>query len=120
MYTFYQFIYNFNKLPYFIFTFSVDMEFGIFGGAAFVKVEPDGTVIFSSPIITCTSCRIDARLFPFDKQRCNLRFGSFLYSVDEMELVHESNIDGSDFIDNGIWHVDNVVGKQDLTTVEST
>ena len=101
------------------------MEFGIFGGAAFVKVEPDGTVIFSSPIITCTSCRIDARLFPFDKQRCDFRFGSFLYPVDEIELVHNNNITAGskisiDFIDNGIWQVNNVVGRQDFTTAGST
>ncbi|XP_072040019.1 neuronal acetylcholine receptor subunit alpha-7-like isoform X1 [Amphiura filiformis] len=70
-------------------------------------VYPDGTLYWSTPIILHTSCRIDARLFPFDTQYCTLRFGSWSYNIKALNLVGSPSSKKSDFnkyfVENGIW-----------------
>ncbi|XP_072040023.1 neuronal acetylcholine receptor subunit alpha-7-like isoform X1 [Amphiura filiformis] len=76
-------------------------------------VSPDGTVFWATPAILYTACRIDARLFPFDTQHCTLRFGSWSYDEDHLNLtpMNNSNGIGKYFIENGVWHLEDVQVK---------
>ena len=80
------------------------------------ELYPNGTVDWSYPIITQTSCLIDARLFPFDTQYCSLRFGSWAYNIDQLNLEPISKITvGKYFMENGIWKMDDILVERVVT-----
>jgi len=45
-----------------------------------VVVTHDGGCLYVPPGIFKSTCKIDITWFPFDDQRCNLKFGSWTYS----------------------------------------
>uniref|UniRef100_A0A914X9N7 Uncharacterized protein n=1 Tax=Plectus sambesii TaxID=2011161 RepID=A0A914X9N7_9BILA len=66
----------------------------------------DGTVSWIPPGILKASCKIDITWFPFDEQRCPLKFGSWSnhgYALDLQAENYERGIDTSEFIENGEW-----------------
>lgn len=61
-----------------------------------------------------STCHIDVRWFPFDVQRCDLKFGSWTYGGWSLDLkMLEADITG--YIANGEW---DLVGKRDLWPVK--
>lgn len=62
---------------------------------------------FSSSGIFKSTCYIDVRWFPFDVQRCDLKFGSWTYGGWSLDLqMIEADVTG--YIANGEW---DLVGK---------
>lgn len=77
-----------------------------------IRVTNTGRVYWSNSIVTKTRCKMNVGYFPFDKQHCFLRFGSWIHSIDQIHLYgdveqnaeritlyeanHEWNIVGSD------------------------
>lgn len=57
-----------------------------------------------------SSCHIDVRWFPFDVQRCDLKFGSWTYDGWSLDL-QMIEADLTDYIANGEW---DLVGKMRL------
>jgi nicotinic acetylcholine receptor len=45
-----------------------------------VVVSNEGKCLFVPPGIFKSTCKIDITWFPFDDQRCDLKFGSWTYS----------------------------------------
>ena len=76
-------------------------------------IFPDGQVAWSMQSLLTTSCKIDARFFPFDTQTCTLRFGSWVYSVSRMDFTiaptQPKSIVRQFYTDNGIWRLDDVL-----------
>ncbi|XP_038072741.1 neuronal acetylcholine receptor subunit alpha-10-like [Patiria miniata] len=65
-----------------------------------------GVVYWNAPALYKSSCRLNVRYFPFDEQRCILKFGSWSYDASGINLVNRSAAgDMSSFIDNGEWDV---------------
>ena len=60
-----------------------------------VLVLADGTVTWLSPAILTSSCRQRVRYFPFDTQVCLLRFASYSYHIEQIDLWPESGSDSS-------------------------
>ncbi|XP_072039497.1 neuronal acetylcholine receptor subunit alpha-9-like [Amphiura filiformis] len=88
---------------------NVDRNFDNFKDVG-VFLYPDGTVEWVTPNVLQTSCVIDARLFPFDTQRCPLRFGSWSYNLQQMNLVFLRPYENEKyFVENGIWELEEVV-----------
>lgn len=54
-----------------------------------------------------SSCSIDVRWFPFDVQKCKLKFGSWTYGGWSLDLQME-DAETSGYISNGEW---DLVGK---------
>ncbi len=58
-------------------------------------------------------CRLDARLFPFDTQRCKAKFAPMIYNVPEMDLVLRPDLNASEsfsnFMENGVWDLTDVL-----------
>lgn len=54
-----------------------------------------------------STCQIDIAWFPFDEQKCDLKFGSWTYDGRFLDLIFDgnSNGDASDFIRNGEWEL---------------
>lgn len=76
------------------------------------RVYSNGTVVWKPPTMFRSTCEIDVEYFPFDIQTCYLRFGSWTYAGDEMELRHVANerkvnigIDLSQFYKNVEWDI---------------
>ncbi|VDN58348.1 unnamed protein product [Dracunculus medinensis] len=75
----------------------------------------DGVVTWEPPAIFKSMCQIDVRWFPFDEQKCHLKFGSWTYSDDlldlrlldgeeryELEMNEHGEVDNVTVIDDGI------------------
>ncbi|XP_038073410.1 neuronal acetylcholine receptor subunit alpha-10-like [Patiria miniata] len=65
-----------------------------------------GIVYWNAPAIYTSTCKIDVSFFPFDEQRCPLKFGSWAYNGFQIDLVNRSlSGDISAYIDNGEWEL---------------
>lgn len=45
-----------------------------------------GKVVWTPPAIFKSSCEIDVRYFPFDQQTCFMKFGSWTYDGDQVNI----------------------------------
>ncbi|XP_072039463.1 neuronal acetylcholine receptor subunit alpha-7-like [Amphiura filiformis] len=85
-----------------------------------VFIYPTGTVEWVTPNVLQTSCVIDARLFPFDTQRCHLRFGSWYYNLKEMNIEALHTFRSSTFfVENGIWELEDVVIQREVINYDN-
>ncbi|VDL73600.1 unnamed protein product [Nippostrongylus brasiliensis] len=80
-------------------------------------VSHTGHVLQVPPGILKLSCKIDITYFPFDDQMCHLKFGSWTYSGNFIDLringpegmnISEQGMDISYYVENGEW---NLLGK---------
>ncbi|MBV97114.1 Neuronal acetylcholine receptor subunit beta-3, partial [Eschrichtius robustus] len=81
---------------------------GRFEGSLVTKaiVKSDGTVVWTPPASYKSSCTMDVTFFPFDRQNCSMKFGSWTYDGTMVDLVLiDENVDRKDFFDNGEWEI---------------
>ncbi|XP_032959686.1 neuronal acetylcholine receptor subunit beta-3 isoform X4 [Rhinolophus ferrumequinum] len=78
-----------------------------------VIVKSNGTVIWTPPASYKSSCTMDVTFFPFDRQNCSMKFGSWTYDGTMVDLVLiNENVDRKDFFDNGEWEILNAKGMK--------
>ncbi|EPB76403.1 Cation transporter family protein [Ancylostoma ceylanicum] len=53
------------------------------------KLSYNGTVEWAPPAIYKSMCQIDVEFFPFDRQQCEMKFGSWTYGGLEVDLIHK-------------------------------
>uniref|UniRef100_A0A8B9L016 Neuronal acetylcholine receptor subunit alpha-7 n=1 Tax=Astyanax mexicanus TaxID=7994 RepID=A0A8B9L016_ASTMX len=76
-----------------------------------VVVSADGSCHYLPPGIFKSTCYIDVKWFPFDVQRCALKFGSWTYGGWSLDLqMMEADISG--YIANGEWDLVEVQGQR--------
>lgn len=69
-------------------------------------VYSDGSVYFNAPVILTSTCKIDVSYFPFDQQKCRLKFGSWAYHGFHIDITNRSESgDISNYKDNGEWNL---------------
>ncbi|XP_074651902.1 acetylcholine receptor subunit alpha-like [Tubulanus polymorphus] len=56
----------------------------------------DGTVEWVPPAIYKSSCTINVEFFPFDEQKCAMKFGSWTYDGFQVDLKHKKQIGRDD------------------------
>ena len=67
-------------------------------------VANNGYVLWVIPAMIKSSCKIDITYFPFDLQKCPLKFGSWTYDGFQLDLINlSSSGDLSKYIDSGEW-----------------
>ncbi|RNA00322.1 neuronal acetylcholine receptor subunit alpha-10-like isoform X2 [Brachionus plicatilis] len=49
-------------------------------------VKPDGTVTWRPPSIFKSTCQINIQKFPYDEQNCSMKFGSWTYNGDSIDI----------------------------------
>ncbi|XP_071531421.1 acetylcholine receptor subunit alpha-type acr-16-like isoform X15 [Panulirus ornatus] len=83
-----------------------------------VVVSSSGGCLYIPPGIFKSTCKIDITWFPFDDQRCKMKFGSWTYSGWQLDLQLQSEDGGdlSDFIKNGEWDLIEVPGERNVLT----
>uniref|UniRef100_A0A1I8PR10 Neurotransmitter-gated ion-channel ligand-binding domain-containing protein n=1 Tax=Stomoxys calcitrans TaxID=35570 RepID=A0A1I8PR10_STOCA len=70
-----------------------------------VVVRNNGSCLYVPPGIFKSTCKIDITWFPFDDQRCEMKFGSWTYDGFQLDLQLQDEAGGdiSSFITNGEW-----------------
>ena len=96
---------NVPTKPSIIFS-SVDINFESYKDIN-AKVSYTGLVDWNTPVILKCTCNIDARLYPFDVQVCELKFSAWAYDGAEVDLVQ---IVGpvstqNQFRDDSVWEL---------------
>ncbi|CAL8302624.1 unnamed protein product [Arctogadus glacialis] len=86
---------------------------GRFEGSLMTKVivRHTGAVTWTPPASYKSACTMDVTFFPFDQQNCSMKFGSWTYDgqMVDLELV-APQVDRRDFFDNGEWEILNATG----------
>ncbi|XP_068444743.1 neuronal acetylcholine receptor subunit beta-3a isoform X2 [Clinocottus analis] len=88
---------------------------GRFEGSLMTKaiVRWDGTITWTPPASYKSSCTMDVTFFPFDRQNCSMKFGSWTYDGNMVDLVLVDHyVDRKDFFDNGEWEILNATGQR--------
>ena len=94
--------------------FSVDEQDRTGGGEetykTLIKLQSNGTNVWSSPALFKAICEIDVSHFPLDRQTCRLKFGSWTYDSKKLKLKTKNpeKFPTSDFIKNGEWVISKV------------
>ena len=67
-------------------------------------VNYNGTIFWSPPARLKSSCKVITTFFPFDTQRCKLKFGSWTYDQAQVDILNNSHmVDMSNYVTNGEW-----------------
>ncbi|KAH1023170.1 hypothetical protein HUJ04_012426 [Dendroctonus ponderosae] len=79
-----------------------------------VVVRNNGSCFYLPPGIFKSTCKIDITWFPFDDQRCEMKFGSWTYDGLQLDLQLQDDNGGdiSNFITNGEWDLLGVPGRR--------
>ncbi|XP_028833332.1 neuronal acetylcholine receptor subunit beta-3a isoform X2 [Denticeps clupeoides] len=88
---------------------------GRFEGSLMTKaiVKFNGTIMWTPPASYKSSCTMDVTFFPFDRQNCSMKFGSWTYDGSMVDLVLVDHyVDRKDFFDNGEWEILNATGAK--------
>lgn len=68
-----------------------------------ITLSYDGTNKWLAPIIFRSQCGIDVTYFPFDTQRCPLKFGSWTYNLARLDIRSSDRADLSKYVSNAEW-----------------
>ena len=67
-------------------------------------VSSDGSVQWNVPEILSSTCDLDVTYFPWDEQRCPLKFGSWTYDASKIDLRNLTEAgDTTSFVGSGEW-----------------
>lgn len=85
-----------------------------------IIVNYKGEMKWIPPGMFKSTCQIDIAWFPFDEQKCDLKFGSWTYDGRFLDLIFDGTSDGdaSDFIRNGEWELLGVPGVRNQKSYE--
>uniref|UniRef100_A0A8C6SEH3 Si:ch211-39a7.1 n=1 Tax=Neogobius melanostomus TaxID=47308 RepID=A0A8C6SEH3_9GOBI len=76
-----------------------------------ILVNSSGYAKYLPPGIFMSTCNVDVRWFPFDIQKCELKFGSWTYDGWLLDLqMNEADISG--YMPNGEWDLIGVPGTR--------
>ncbi|XP_030604960.1 CHRNA7-FAM7A fusion protein-like [Archocentrus centrarchus] len=76
-----------------------------------VKVNSSGFCEYLPPGIFISTCNVDVRWFPFDIQRCELKFGSWTFDGWLLDIqMKEADVSG--YMPNGEWDLLEVPGDR--------
>ncbi|XP_068596957.1 neuronal acetylcholine receptor subunit non-alpha-2-like [Brachionichthys hirsutus] len=88
---------------------------GRFEGSLMTKaiVRYNGAITWTPPASYKSACAMDVTFFPFDRQNCTMKFGSWTYDGNMVDLILiDKQVDRKDFFDNGEWEILNATGAK--------
>ena len=68
-----------------------------------IRIKHDGHCFWAAPFVFKTSCHFKVQDFPFDKQQCKLKFGSWLFTSKDLDLFRKNETAqvAENMLDNG-------------------
>ncbi|XP_068718638.1 neuronal acetylcholine receptor subunit alpha-7-like isoform X1 [Montipora capricornis] len=89
------------------------------GAAARLVVSHNGNVSWLNPMLFTSSCEIDITYFPLDDQTCHLKFASWSYSSEFLDVHPKSDTAVlSTYVENGEWILLGVKSKRNVLTYD--
>ncbi|KAM3867141.1 neuronal acetylcholine receptor subunit non-alpha-2-like [Diretmus argenteus] len=88
---------------------------GRFEGSLMTKVivKFNGVITWTPPASYKSACTMDVTFFPFDRQNCSMKFGSWTYDGNMVDMVlMDIQVDRKDFFDNGEWEILSATGAK--------
>ncbi|KAJ8412446.1 hypothetical protein AAFF_G00127820 [Aldrovandia affinis] len=80
-----------------------------------VVIRHDGQIMWDSPAITKSSCKVDVSFFPFDAQQCRLTFGSWTHNGNQLDILNAlDSADLADFVENVEWEMLGMPAKKNI------
>uniref|UniRef100_A0A3Q1FL82 Cholinergic receptor, nicotinic, alpha 10a n=1 Tax=Acanthochromis polyacanthus TaxID=80966 RepID=A0A3Q1FL82_9TELE len=80
-----------------------------------VVIRHDGQIMWDSPAITKSSCRVDVSFFPFDAQQCRFTYGSWTYNGNQLDILNAmESADLADLVENVEWEVLGMPAKRNI------
>ncbi|CAH8640707.1 unnamed protein product [Heterobilharzia americana] len=86
---------------------------------AMIIVQHTGDLTWIPPAIFKSSCKIDIKSFPFDEQTCHLKFGSWTYDGNKLDVKfinNEAQVLLSDYTESNEWEI---IARPALRNVKS-
>uniref|UniRef100_A0A673GXR5 Cholinergic receptor, nicotinic, alpha 4b n=1 Tax=Sinocyclocheilus rhinocerous TaxID=307959 RepID=A0A673GXR5_9TELE len=79
----------------------------------------DGRVTWIRPAIYKSSCSIDVTFFPFNQQNCTMKFGSWTYDREKIDLIRTADsADHTDYWESSEWAISSAVATYNLKKYE--
>ncbi|XP_050522325.1 acetylcholine receptor subunit alpha-type acr-16-like isoform X5 [Daktulosphaira vitifoliae] len=81
-----------------------------------IVVNSNGSCLYIPPGIFKSTCKIDITWFPFDDQKCDMKFGSWTYDGFQLDLQLHDDAGGdlSGFVTNGEWDLLDLQAQRSL------
>ncbi|XP_037789102.1 LOW QUALITY PROTEIN: neuronal acetylcholine receptor subunit alpha-10-like [Penaeus monodon] len=80
-----------------------------------IIVTSDGNVTWLSSAIFKSSCSINVEFFPFDEQKCVMKFASWTYDGFQVNLVIQTEEgDLSNYVTNGEWDLIDMIVERNV------
>ncbi|XP_078099108.1 neuronal acetylcholine receptor subunit alpha-10a [Sander vitreus] len=80
-----------------------------------VVIRHDGQIMWDSPAITKSSCKVDVSFFPFDSQQCRFTYGSWTYNGNQLDILNAmESADLADLVENVEWEVMGMPAKKNI------
>lgn len=80
-----------------------------------VVIRHDGQIMWDSPAITKSSCKVDVSFFPFDAQQCKFTYGSWTYNGNQLDIVNAlESADLADLMENVEWEILGMPAKKNV------
>ncbi|KAK3727985.1 hypothetical protein QZH41_015939, partial [Actinostola sp. cb2023] len=80
-----------------------------------VILNSDGNIQWFAPTLVKSMCKIDITYFPFDRQNCKLKFGSWIFTTQFLLLqVQSGEPDLSKYSPNGEWDLIKMTRSRNL------
>ncbi|XP_042210176.1 neuronal acetylcholine receptor subunit alpha-10-like isoform X1 [Homarus americanus] len=80
-----------------------------------IIVTADGNVTWLSSAIFRSSCSINVEFFPFDEQKCVMKFASWTYDGFQVNLVIQTEEgDLSNYVTNGEWDLIDMIVERNV------
>lgn len=71
-----------------------------------VIVNNDGSIAWFSPALYITTCSMDISYFPFDQQTCKMKFGSWTFMENQVDVIPSQKPLFTDkYIESTEWHL---------------
>jgi len=71
-----------------------------------------GVVFWPPPAKLRSSCKIDITYFPFDDQKCRMKFGSWTYDGFQVDVTNRSSfVDLANYVFSGEWELLDITVK---------
>ena len=82
-------------------------------------LESSGDILWVPPYILTTTCKLDLTWFPFDEQKCRVKFGSWAHNGWMLDVqIASENMDTSSFVRNEEWDLTGAVGERNEVLYE--
>ncbi|XP_059171418.1 neuronal acetylcholine receptor subunit beta-3-like [Physella acuta] len=90
-------------------TASANMDGFVSVNGSKVSVKHDGTVRWMVPLMVASVCSVDVTYFPYDQQTCVIKFGSWVYDIEQVDIVIDSSLpDLEHYVMNSEYDLNNV------------